>query len=249
MMNRLMLLCALLLLTTRSPSWAYLEDDFGEPGPPTRVIVGGSLLPTPPGPGKSWQGGSGWRSDMFHAPTHERYFGRRDYVSYELLLPERDLPVEQGTLEISFKHDRQSSFPTPSDTLIAFSDERGEIIFALTVTYGQGEVGTFVVVYGADNVWGTYVPLPTIALGHWSHLAVTWGSGDPKDNRIYFNGRDVSLKEGSLVGQFAPLVQKTRAVRVGLGAADEDPAFHSLIDGFRFSAQVKKSFDLGLPVP
>lgn len=241
----LALLHLLLLLTVVGlGEAAYLGDDFSAMLVPGRLQVEGALVPTPPGPGKAWDGGFGWRSGMRHDPILETFYGRRDYVLYRPLSPGADFPVEEGTLEIWIRRDNAVPIRSISDNLIQFLDAEGSNLATIAIDYGEEGRGANLSLFKLETVWGGVLPLPTIAVGEYVHLAFTWGPNGGKDNAVYVNGRKLFNPVSDPPGNLAPLLTAMRGLRLGLGWEDSDPAFHTVIDEFAFSSEIKRQFDL-----
>ena len=63
-------------------------------------------------------------------------------------------------------------------------------------------------------------------------------------NRVYLNGNPLKLS-GKTSGDLSAVIRKATALKLGSGYGDDDPAYHTLFDEFRFFGEIKTSFDLG----
>lgn len=234
----------MLCLVPLNDSSAYLADDFNDTRNERRIVVGGDLVPTPAGSGKPWDGGSGWLSGMRHGISHAKFFGRTDCVLYPDIRPGADIPIEQGTLELWVQRRRALANEMDRDTLLQFVDRDGRSLITIAIVYPGGTLAPSLIVGETDDVWGPVILMPSMQVGEWLHLAFTWGPRGAIDNRVYRNGHALPPIPGSGQGNFAEVVKRTATVKIGTGYEDDDPAYHSLIDEFRFSPQIKTSFDL-----
>jgi hypothetical protein len=238
-----LLICSALSLAPL-PAYSFLADDFNSADFPRRLIVGGELVPTPPGRGKAWDGGQGWQSRMRIDANFADFYGRRDYVYYRWLEPGTDLPVEQGTLELWIQRQNADPVEASSDNLVELFDEAGETLLAIAVTWADPPAQGAVNIWKAADVWGENLSLPPVAIGGWIHLGFTWGPRGAEDNRVYANGSEMRDPASICSGSLAATMSKARSLRLGLGGHDSDPAWHTLIDEFRFSGTVRQTFEL-----
>ncbi len=224
--------------------WAMLGDSFAQAERSGRVVVNGRFMPTPPGPGKVWDGGQGWQSRMVRVNPYPDFYGRRDYVYYRWLEPGKDLPVEQGTLEFWIQRQNDSPDGGTSDNLLELFDAAGETLLTIAVAWVDPPATGVINIWKAKGVWEDNTPLPAVEVGEWLHLGFTWGPDGARDNKVYANGAEVSAPLSQGGGSLAEIMRRTRSLRLGLGASDTDPACHTVIDEFRFSDIIKRSFDL-----
>lgn len=226
---------------------AFLQDDLNPQERAGRIVVGGDFVQTPAGPGKPRDGGSGWLSDMRRGML-ENFYGRRDFVLYHDLAPGEDLPIEQGTLEMWVQRHRPRGNEIDRDTLWQFLDAEGHSLLTVAIAYPGGSLEPSLIVGEIQNVWGETIHLPPVAVGEWFHLAFTWGPNGEADNHVFFNGRELPPATGARSGNLAETIRQAEALKLGTGYDDDDPAYHTLFDEFRFWGEIRKSFDLTRPL-
>lgn len=235
-------------MTTLLPfAEAFLQDDLSATAKTGRVVVGGEFVKTPAGEAKAWDGGTGWLSGM-RLGLGDAFYGRKDFVLYHDLVPGTDLPVEQGTLELWAQRARPRGNAIDRDTLWQLLDDKGTSILTVAIVYPGGPLDPQLVVAELGDVWGEIIPVPPIAVGQWFHLAFTWGPRGEQDNHVYLNGQEVLPLDGIRSGNLAEVLRKTKAMKLGTGFRDDDPAYHTLFDEFRVSGEIKTTFDLSGPL-